>query len=154
MAGACRAILWYNRLEPRVTGPASKAGPVLLAGRKNADKGEHPGTSRAPHRLGRRTHPDGRRAHLGGLDPSWPSTGGLASARLLTLVEPQWLVRVAGTIFVLLGCIIFLLGFRTYWEVIRDLKQEEVETTSTWFLRVLTLMLIIVAVIALVLIYG
>jgi uncharacterized membrane protein YidH (DUF202 family) len=71
--------------------------------------------------------------------------GGLASAKLLASVEPQWLVRVAGTIFVL--------DFRTYWEVTQDLKKEEVETTLTWFLRVLTLMLIVVAVIASVLIH-
>ncbi len=79
--------------------------------------------------------------------------GGLAAARLLTSVEPQWLVRVAGTIFVVMGGTIFVLGFRTYREVSQDLKEEDVETTSSWGLGLLTLMLIVVAVIVLILIY-
>jgi len=79
--------------------------------------------------------------------------GGLASARLLSSVEPQWLVRAMGAIFVLMGGSIFVLGFRTYWEVAKDLTEEEIETTSAWFLGVLTLMLIVVAVLALILVF-
>jgi hypothetical protein len=50
---------------------------------------------------------------------SWVRTGlalvagGLASARLLTAVQPEWLVRAMGTIFILLGGAIFALAFRT-----------------------------------------
>jgi putative membrane protein len=90
---------------------------------------------------------------------AWIRTGlalvaaGLASARLLTSVEPQWLVRAMGTIFVAMGGTIFVLGFRTYLEVARNLKEEEVETTSSWFLGVLTIMLIAVAVLAPILIF-
>lgn len=89
---------------------------------------------------------------------AWIRTGlalvaiGLASARLLTAVQPQWPVRTMGTIFVVLGGTIFVLGYRTYLEVIRDLREEEIETTSIWFVGVLTLALVVAAVLALVLI--
>lgn len=90
---------------------------------------------------------------------AWIRTGlallaiGLASARLLTSVQPQWPVRTMGAIFVGLGGTIFYLGFRTYYEVLKDLREEEVETTGVWFIAVLTLLLIVAALLALILIF-
>jgi putative membrane protein len=90
---------------------------------------------------------------------AWIRTGlalvaaGLASTRLLTSVEPQWLVRTMGIICILLGGTIFALGFRTYWDVGQDIKGEEVEATSAWFLGLLTLMLLVAAGLALVLVF-
>jgi putative membrane protein len=90
---------------------------------------------------------------------AWLRTGlalvaaGLATARLLSSLEPQWLVRTMGVIFIMLGVSIFALGFRTYYEVARELKEEGVSATSYWFIGILTLLLIVAAMGALILVF-
>ena len=63
------------------------------------------------------------------------------------------LVRTVGVICILLGGSIFALGFRTYWDVSQDTKEEEVEATSAWFLGLLTLLLLVASGLALVLVF-
>jgi len=79
--------------------------------------------------------------------------GGLATARLLTSIEPGWLVRAMGVILIVLGGTIFALGFRTYRELSKDLKEEEIESTAAWFLGLMTLMLLLAAVFSLILVF-
>ena len=79
--------------------------------------------------------------------------GGLGMARLLTSIEPGWLVRAMGVILIVLGGTIFALGFRTYHELSQELKEEEIESTSVWFLGLMTLMLLLAAAFALILIF-
>ena len=79
--------------------------------------------------------------------------GGLATARLLTSIEPAWLVRAMGVILIVLGGTIFALGFRTYREMSQDLKEEEIESTSVWFLGLMTLVLLLAAAVALVMVF-
>ena len=79
--------------------------------------------------------------------------GGLATARLLTSIEPGWLVRAMGVILIVLGGTIFALGFRTYRELSKEMKEEEIESTSVWFLGLMTLMLLLAAVFALILVF-
>jgi putative membrane protein len=90
---------------------------------------------------------------------AWIRTGlalvaaGLASARLLSSLQPQWLVRTMGTIFVLMGGSIFVIAFRTYHEIVQDLKEEEVQATSVWFVGLLMILLIVASILALVLVF-
>ena len=79
--------------------------------------------------------------------------GGLATARLLTSIEPGWLVRAMGVILIVLGGTIFALGFRTYREMSKELKEEEIESASAWFLGLMTLMLLLAAAVALILVF-
>ena len=90
---------------------------------------------------------------------AWIRTGlslvgaGLAAAKLMASVEPQWLVRTLGCIFVFLGGSIFVLGFMTYREVAQNLKEEEIKTTSVGFIGALTSLLIVASILVMVLIF-
>ena len=56
-------------------------------------------------------------------------------------VEPRWLVRTLGIMFVSTGGIILLLGFRTYYGILRKLQEEGFEGTPAWFIGALTAVL-------------
>jgi putative membrane protein len=79
---------------------------------------------------------------------------GLVVVRLLPSVEPRWLVRAFGIIFVLSGAVIFLLGFRTYCGVLKKLEKEGFEGTPAWFIGVLTAVLALSSVLGLVLVLA
>jgi putative membrane protein len=79
--------------------------------------------------------------------------GGLATARLLTSIEPGWLVRSMGVILIVLGGTVFALGFRTYREMSKEMKEEEIEATSVWFPGLMTLMLLLAGAFALILVF-
>jgi len=75
---------------------------------------------------------------------AWLRTGlatvgvGLALAKLLPSLQPQWLIRTLGIIFVIAGGIIFLFGFKTYHEVFEKLKKEGFKGVSSWYMGGLT----------------
>ena len=79
--------------------------------------------------------------------------GGLGMARLLTSIEPGWIVRAMGVILIVLGGTIFAVGFRTYQEMSKELKEEEIESTAAWILGLMTLMLLLAAAFALILVF-
>lgn len=108
-----------------------------------------------------RTHWADERTRMAGerTFAAWLRTGlalvaaGLASARLLRALEPSWLVRSMGVIFIILGGTIFVLGYKTYLEVTRELTEEQVNTTSYRLAGVLTLALVVASMAALVLVF-
>ncbi len=78
---------------------------------------------------------------------------GLAIAKLLPSVEPQWLIRVLGILFVVSGGAMIILGFRTYHDVLKKLEEEGFKGISTWFINGLTLVLLLGTIIGLVFIF-
>ena len=66
---------------------------------------------------------------------AWLRTGlgtigiGLALAKLLPSLEPQWLVRALGLVFVLTGGGIIVLGFRGYHQLFKKLERESFKST-------------------------
>jgi putative membrane protein len=89
---------------------------------------------------------------------SWLRTGlsatavGLALMKLLPPVEPQWLLHVIGILFVGAGCIIFVMGYRTYHIVIKKLEKEGFRGIPSAVMGVLTFTLLLGAILGLVLI--
>ncbi len=75
---------------------------------------------------------------------SWLRTGlsatavGLALMKLLPSVEPRWLLHVIGILFVGDGCIVFVMGYRTYHIVIKKLEKEVVRGIPSALMGVLT----------------
>jgi putative membrane protein len=78
---------------------------------------------------------------------------GLAIAKLLPSVEPQWLIRVLGILFVVSGGVMIILGFRAYHDVLKKLEKEGFKGISTWFINGLTLVLLLGTIIGLVFIF-
>ena len=79
---------------------------------------------------------------------------GLVVVKLLPSVEPRWLVRTFGIISVLSGAVIFLLGFRTYYGVLKQLEKEGFGGTPAWFIGALTAVLALTSVLGLVLVLA
>jgi putative membrane protein len=90
---------------------------------------------------------------------AWLRTGlafaaaGFATARLLSSTEPQWLVRAIGVVLIVMGGAIFALGFRTYYEVAQELKEEDVSSTPYGFIGILIVLPLVASVGALVLVF-
>lgn len=88
------------------------------------------------------------------LDSSWSDRlRGLEITTSSQDVGPIGRCRAMGVILIVLGGTIFALGFRTYHELSQELKEEEIESTSVWFLGLMTLMLLLAAAFALILIF-
>jgi putative membrane protein len=89
---------------------------------------------------------------------AWLRTGlataglGILVVKAMPSVEPRWLVRALGVMFVSTGGIVFLLGFRTYYGILRKLEKEGVEGTPAWFIGALTVVLALGSVLGLVLV--
>jgi len=89
---------------------------------------------------------------------SWLRTGlsatavGLALMKLLPSVEPRWLLHVIGILFVGAGCIVFVMGYRTYHIVIKKLEKEGFRGIPSALMGVLTTALLLGAIFGLVLI--
>ena len=79
---------------------------------------------------------------------------GLVVVKLLPSVEPRWLVRTSGIVFVLSGAVIFLLGFRTYYGVLKKLEKAGFEGTPAWFMGALSAVLVLSSVLGLVLVLA
>ena len=89
---------------------------------------------------------------------SWLRTGlsatavGLALIKILPSVEPQWLLHVIGFLFVGAGCIVFVMGYRTYHIVIKKLEKEGFRGIPSALMGVLTSALLLGAILGLILI--
>jgi putative membrane protein len=89
---------------------------------------------------------------------AWLRTGlataglGILAVKAMPSVEPRWLVRTLGIMFVSTGGIILLLGFRTYYGTLRRLEEEGFRGTPAWFIGALTVVLALGSVLALVLV--
>jgi hypothetical protein len=78
---------------------------------------------------------------------------GILVVKLMPSIEPNWLVRALGVMFVSSGGIILLLGFRTYYGVLKKLEEEGLEGTPAWFIGALTAVLALGLVLGLVLVF-
>jgi len=58
--------------------------------------------------------------------------------KLLPSVEPRWLLHVIGILFVGAGCIVFVMGCRTYHIVIKKLEKEGFRGIPSALMGVLT----------------
>ena len=91
---------------------------------------------------------------------AWLRTGlaaagtGILMVKLMPSFEPAWLVRLFGVMFVTTGGLIFLLGFRTYYGILKQLENEGFKGTPAWFIGALTAVLALGSVLGLVLVLA
>lgn len=89
---------------------------------------------------------------------AWLRTGlssmavGLALVKFLPSVEPRWLLRLIGLIFVGAGGTLFMLGYRTYHVTIKKLEREGYKGLSSAYMGVLTAVFVLCAALGFVLI--
>ena len=89
---------------------------------------------------------------------AWLRTGmsavgiGLAIEKLLPAVEPGWIMEMLGIAFVCSGILIFGMGFRTYYTVMKKLSREGYRGIPTALMGALTLICLLGSILALVLI--
>lgn len=90
---------------------------------------------------------------------AWLRTGlgtigiGLALAKLLPSLEPQWLVRALGLVFVLTGGGIIALGFRGYHQLFKKLERESFKSTPFWLMGILTCLLLLGTIMGVIIIF-
>lgn len=80
---------------------------------------------------------------------AWVRTGlasvaaGFATIKLLTDIEPSWLVTALGTLFTVTGGIIFMVGHWSYRKTLRKLAQADVRGAPSWLIGLITWALIL-----------
>jgi putative membrane protein len=85
---------------------------------------------------------------------AWLRTGlsavavGFGAARLLTDLEPQWLVMAASLTLIAVGLAALLLGFFSYRATLRELAEEGVRGVPVWLIGSFVALLALVAVAA------
>ena len=77
---------------------------------------------------------------------------GLAAVKLLPSIEPRWLLRTIGFIFVGAGSLIVIFAFHSYQIKLRQLEQKGYKGLPTIYIDVLTTLFVIGALLGLVLI--
>jgi len=77
---------------------------------------------------------------------------GLAVVKLLPLIEPRWLLRFMGMIFVGAGGLIVIFAFKSYQVTLRQLEQKGYKGLPTIYIYGLTTLFAIGAIIGVVLI--
>ncbi len=78
---------------------------------------------------------------------------GFAGARLLTDLEPQWLVMTASAALIVLGVGALGFGFWSYRQTLRELERQGVRGLPLWLISAFTLLLVAAATAALVLVF-
>jgi putative membrane protein len=90
---------------------------------------------------------------------AWGRTGisamaaGLGISRFLGSVESPWLARTLGTVLILTGGVIYVLGFLSYRKALKKLAEVGVRGAPLWIIGVITFALMFTTVLALLLIY-
>ncbi len=90
---------------------------------------------------------------------AWGRTGiaavaaGLATARLLGSVELAWVARAVGVLLILIGGLIFAVGFLSYRKALDKLAEKGVRGSPFWIISAITLALMISTVLSLLLIF-
>jgi putative membrane protein len=90
---------------------------------------------------------------------AWVRTGisamaaGLVIAKLLGSVESPWIARILGVALVFSGAIIYGLGLLSYRNALKKLAEEGVRSTPLWIIGLITLLLMVGATLALLLIF-
>lgn len=80
---------------------------------------------------------------------AWVRTGlgamavGAGVVRLLSEVQPQWMVLLTGTLLVLTGGIILVLGFWTYYDTFKKLQEEGVQAIPPLYVGLITVLLLL-----------
>jgi putative membrane protein len=89
---------------------------------------------------------------------AWLRTGlgatiaGVGLVKLLPDVSPDWLVQAMGFLLVITGMAIFILGYRTYHNVIKKLEKEGFEGLPSRSMVILTASFMLMGVVALIII--
>jgi putative membrane protein len=89
---------------------------------------------------------------------AWIRTGlssiavGLGIVKLLHSVEPRWLLQAIGIIFASTGGVVFIVGFKTYHTIVKKLEQQGFKVIPSYFMAILTCVLLIGTFLALVVI--
>jgi inner membrane protein YidH len=89
---------------------------------------------------------------------AWLRTGlstmavGFALVKFLPSVEPRWLLRLMGLLFVSAGGTLFVLGYRTYHVTIKKLEREGFRGIPSALMGVLTAVFVLCALLGCVLI--
>lgn len=90
---------------------------------------------------------------------AWGRTGlatlavGLAIARLLSSVESKWLALTIGALLIFTSTLIFILGFLSYRKALKELAEQGIRGTPIWIIRLITIVLVICAILAMVMIF-
>jgi putative membrane protein len=80
---------------------------------------------------------------------AWLRTGlaavavGFGAAELLGDLEPAWLVKVASTLIIVAGGVIFVIGFLGYRDTFGKLKEEGVAGLPPWVIGAVTLAMLL-----------
>lgn len=89
---------------------------------------------------------------------AWFRTGmaavgiGLAMEKFVPTTKYSWVLEGLGILFVCAGMLIFGMGFKTYYVVMKKLAQEGYKGIPTTFMAILTVICFMAAILALVLI--
>lgn len=74
---------------------------------------------------------------------------GLGLVKLFPSVEPRWMMQVIGILFIGTGGIVFLMGYKTYHNVMKKLEKEGFEGIPSIFMGMLTSMMLLAAMLGL-----
>jgi putative membrane protein len=89
---------------------------------------------------------------------AWLRTGlasaitGLGLVKLLPGLRPEWMGKAIGLLLVFSSALIFVLGFRTYYIVLKKLEKEGFKGMSTKIIGTLAFCFLLVAILAFVII--
>jgi putative membrane protein len=79
---------------------------------------------------------------------AWARTGissmiaGVGIAEFLKEVEPLWIARILGILLILTGGTIFIIGFFSYKNALKELSEKDIRSKSIWVILIITLALI------------
>jgi putative membrane protein len=80
---------------------------------------------------------------------AWLRTGlasvavGFGAAELLGDLEPQWLVKAAAAMLIVAGATIFAIGFLSYGDTFRKLRNEGIQGFSPWIIGAVTFAMLV-----------
>jgi putative membrane protein len=77
---------------------------------------------------------------------------GLGLVKLLPSVEPRWMMQTIGGLFIAAGGVIFVMGYQTYSTVIKKLEKDGFEGIPSFFMGVLTAIMLLGAILGFILI--
>ena len=83
---------------------------------------------------------------------AWIRTGlatvvvGFAVVRLLEELQPTWLTKVLGGLFITTGGAIFLVGYWSYRQTLKELARKDIRALPGWVMTVITAALVLGAV--------
>jgi putative membrane protein len=90
---------------------------------------------------------------------AWIRTGlaslatGLAIAKLMTESGPGWLIGTLGTLFIVVGGVLFGLAFEAYYRTVRRRGASPTTGVPIWVLAIITLALLVGAAVGLALVF-